>query len=89
MNDIDWTGLIFGTLTLVLAATILIVVLIQGNKYVLARAARAGDDRYAALTARYEELAAGVSTTQAGNTETLADIRDRVAEIERMLREVE
>ena len=89
MNDIDWTGLIFGVVTLVLAATILVVVLIQGNKYVLARSARAADDRYAALTARYEELVAGVHTAQAANTETLADIRAGIAEIERMLREVE
>lgn len=89
MNDIDWTGLIFGVTTLVLAAAILIVVLTQGSKYLQARTERASEQRYATLTERYEELAAGVRTDQASTGETLADIRTRLAEIERMLREVE
>lgn len=89
MNDIDWTGLIFGTLVLVLAASILIVVLVQGNKYLLARFGRAADERYAELVTRYEKLAGEVGAAQAGNAETLADLRGRVIEIDRMLREVQ
>ncbi len=89
MNDIDWTGVIFGMGVLILGTIILVVVLIVAERFYRARAQRQDLDRMAAPVARYEQMAAEGVDHQRAATSDLAEVRTRLESIERLLREVE
>lgn len=89
MDDIDLTGVIFGTLTLTLMTIIVVVVLHQAGHYARARTARKDEERLVALVDRYERSAAATSGYQEAAAGDLAEIRSRLDAIERLLREVE
>ena len=89
MNDVDWSGVVFGMGVLTLGTVILIAVLMQVGSYLRARSARAEEKHHLELIQRYEELAAQIAAHQGAAAEGLDEVRTRVAEIERMLRAVE
>jgi hypothetical protein len=89
MNEIDWTGVIFGMGTLVLGTTILIVVLIVAERFYRARAQRQDLVRLTTLVEKYEQTAAASMEHQRGASTDLAEMRARLESIERLLREVE
>lgn len=85
----DWTGLIFGTLVLILITVIFMTILLVGASYLKARSARHDEQRLEQLVARYEELLARSDKHNEAFSADMADVRGRVVEIERMLREVD
>ena len=89
MEDIDWTGVIFGMGVLVLGTIILVVVLIVAERFYRARAQRHDMVRLTTLVEKYEQTAAESADHQRATTADLADMRTRLESIERMLREVE
>lgn len=89
MEDIDWTGVIFGMGVLVLGTVILVVVLIVGERFYRARAQRQDLLRMHDLVERYERYADEAEKHQESVDTGLSDVRARLTEIERMLREVE
>lgn len=89
MNDIDWTGVIFGMGVLILGTIILVVVLIVAERFYRARAQRQDLDRMTALVETYEQMAAEGVDHQRAATNDLAEVRTRLESIERLLREVE
>lgn len=89
MDQEFWYGLVFGFGVLVLGTILLVVILIQGGSFQRAKIARREQAADRELIARYEELTEATSTAQQQTAEDLADVRRRVAEIERMIREVD
>ncbi len=88
MEETDWTGVIFGMGVLTLGSILLIVVLIVGERFYRARSQRHDLDRLTTLIQKYEETAIATARSQESTATDLADVRTRLAEIERMLREV-
>lgn len=89
MNEIDWTGVIFGMGVLTLGTIILVVVLIVGERFYRARAQRQDMLRLTALVERYEQTTETTALHQEAAATDLADVRTRLESIERLLREVE
>lgn len=89
MDQEFWYGLVFGFGVLVLGTIILIVILIQGGSFQRARMARREQAAERELLERYEDLAGRTTRNQDSVRAELSEIRDRLAEVERMLREVE
>ena len=89
MEDVDWTGVIFGMGVLVLGTVILVVVLIVGERFYRARAQRQDLLRLHDLVEKYESYAETSEKRQETVDAGLADVRGRLTEIERMMREVE
>ena len=88
MEDVDWTGVIFGMGVLTLGTIILVVVLIVGERFYRARAQRQDLVRLTSLVERYERTADTTEQHQKVAAGDLADVRTRLESIERMLREV-
>jgi hypothetical protein len=88
MEDVDWTGVIFGMGVLTLGTIILVVVLIVGERFYRARAQRQDLVRLASLVERYERTAGATEEHQRTAAGDLADVRTRLESIERMLSEV-
>ena len=89
MNDIDWTGVIFGMGTLILGTIILVVVLIVAERFYRARAQRQDLLRLTTLVEKYEQTAVESINHQRTATAHLAEVRTRLESIEALLREVE
>jgi hypothetical protein len=89
MNDIDWTGVIFGMGVLILGTVVLIVVLIVAERFYRARAQHQDLTRFTKLVEQYEQTAADSTEHQRAATADLAEVRTRLESIERLLREVE
>jgi len=89
MEDIDWTGVIFGMGVLILGTIILVVVLIVGERFYRARAQRQDMLRLTSLVDKYEQSAQSTAAHQESAAADLADVRTRLESIERLLREVE
>jgi hypothetical protein len=88
MNDIDWTGVIFGMGVLILGTIILVVVLIVGERFYRARAQRQDMVRLTALVERYAASAESTARHEESVATDLAVVRNRLDSIERLLRDV-